>query len=579
MEQDVWVYKRPGLVPNTSVTAGAGLGAFNWLGDIYIIVGAVLYRNGVSVYSSMDTTGGVYTYSISLGATPAMLLQNGVKAYSYTVAGGVVAIPITTTVTLTGTTSTGSAVIAMASTAGLFVNASVTGNYIPVGATIISINPNVSVTISSPATVKLPVVYSATSSGGATPITLTAMSPATATSTIVAGFPVYYCDASGNILSSVFTTVNAVLSASSITVNFSGGGSLAAGSLFVKIDQPTSTTQSLTFVNPGTQTAGFVKGSAYLDGTTYMLTPTSYVDGSAFNDLTQWPALNSIAAMSEPDAGVFISKQLTYIVAFKSYSVEMFYDAGALVGSPLASAPSLKVNIGCRHAGSVQLAAGSLCWIGQTREGSVQVMMMDGLKAIPISTPSIEKLLQNADYTVVYSWVARIGGHRFYGVTLKNSNLTLVYDLATKYWAQWTDPNGNYFPIVASTNNSSQQSLLLHETNGKLYQLSITTFVDDGQLFAVDIYTPNWDGGVRKKKVLTLLDFCGDQVPGSQLMVRCSDDDYQTWTNFRVVDMSIPRPFLSNCGTFRRRAYHIRHYEQSPMRLNALEMQVDVGEL
>ncbi len=94
-----------------------------------------------------------------------------------------------------------------------------------------------------------------------------------------------------------------------------------------------------------------------------------------------------------------------------------------------------------------------------------------------------------------------------------------------------------------------------------------------------DIYTPNFDANVRRNKQLSAMEFIGDQTPGSILEVSNSDDDYQTWSNFRLVDLSYKRPRLINCGTFRRRAYNFRHRSNTPLRLQAVELQYDLGTL
>lgn len=46
-QDETWVFKRPGVVPYQSFGSSVGGGIFNWLGDIYAIVGAGLYKNGV----------------------------------------------------------------------------------------------------------------------------------------------------------------------------------------------------------------------------------------------------------------------------------------------------------------------------------------------------------------------------------------------------------------------------------------------------------------------------------------------------------------------------------------------------
>lgn len=422
-QEEIWVYKRPGLSSYTSASAAAAGGVYNWKGNIYAIWGATLYKDNVAVTGTVDSTGGVYTFSSCLGATQKLFFQNGVKAYTYDPANGIVQV--------------------------------------------------------------------------------------------------------------------------------------------TDVDYPATT----------------VKGQAYLDGTTYVMDSTANIYGSGINDPQSWDPLNKLVAQIEPDGGVFTMKQLVYVVAFKQWSVEIFYDAGNATGSPLGTVQGAKVNVGCRSAESVKELEGTIFWVAQARGGSPSVWMMENLKAQQISTPAIEKLLQQADYTTVYSWTARSAGHKFYVVTLVGSNLTLVFDLTSRRWYQWTDASGNYLPIVSSTFTPDDQPILQHASNGKIYRFDIAYANDDGSLIVWDLYTPNWDGGTRKIKYLHSMDLISDQTSGSILQVRNTDDDYQTYTNFRTVDLGNKRPRLTQCGSFRRRAYHFRHACNTPLRIQAIEMQVEAGTL
>ena len=80
-------------------------------------------------------------------------------------------------------------------------------------------------------------------------------------------------------------------------------------------------------------------------------------------------------------------------------------------------------------------------------------------------------------------------------------------------------------------------------------------------------------------KYLHSMDFVADQTAGSTLMVRKTDDDYQTWSNPRMVDLGTHRPRLISNGSFRRRAYHFRHACNTALRIKAVELQLDIGTL
>ena len=410
------LYSRPGYIAYTQPSGGAatGRGTYNWMNDVYSIFGSTLYKNTTSI-GTVGTSGGVYRFTSSSGATPRLVLGDGVDAYTYD-----------------GTT------------------------------------------------------FAAISDGD---------------------FP-----------------------------------------------------------------ATFYKGWAYLDKTVYVMTSPNKIYGSDLDNPTSWDPLNLINAQVESDTGIGLDKQLVYVVAFKQWTTEVFYDAQNATGSPLGTVQGAKVNYGCANIDTVQDIDGILYWVCTNRNSSPQVLAMENLKPLIISTSPIERLLDEVDLTNCASWTFKEWGHWFYVVTFINSNLTLVYDIKEKRWAQWTDTDGNYFPIVASTFNSSGQHVMQHQSNGRLYIIDPEYATDNGDLFTTDIYTPNFDGGTRRRKQLNFMWFVGDRKAGSVLQVRHSDDDYQSWSNFRSVNMNTQRPFLDRCGTFERRAYNLRHRCNARLRMEAIEL-------
>lgn len=331
------------------------------------------------------------------------------------------------------------------------------------------------------------------------------------------------------------------------------------------------------------------KGIAYLDGYTFVLqhffgtaiTP-AVIWGSKVNSVDQagdWDPLDFITAQMTADSGVYLAKQLVYVVCLKQWSTEFFFDAGNATGSPLGPAMNLRLSYGCASQDSVQSINDVLFWVSTNLEASNQVVMVDKAQLSIISTPEIDRLLRDIDLTTVYSWHIKIDGHTFYVVTFKNSNLTLAYDVNQNRWEQWTDTNGNYIPIVCSTRNTAGKTILQHETNGALYYGSTDYADDDGQMFPITVVTPRWDGGTSRNKNLSMMNFVADVVPGSLMSVQVSDDDYQTWSQPRIVDLGEVYPTLTQCGTFRRRAWKLIVAHNLPWRLDASELQFDVGSL
>lgn len=331
---------------------------------------------------------------------------------------------------------------------------------------------------------------------------------------------------------------------------------------------------------PGTT----VPGWGNLDATEYVAT-TSTVRGSDLNAPQLWDPLNTITPQIEADIIVALAKQLSNIIALKQWSTEVFYDAGNATGSPLGRVQGSKADYGCIGAGTLQDAGGALFWVGTYAKGDQgnnvgRPVKMDNLKVDSIETPSVSRLLEGAVFTDAYSFAIGVNGHLFWVITMPTTNLTLAYDIGENMWSQWTDASGNYFPFVSATPTPSAQTVLLqHESSGEVMTCSMSYVNDNGSMFQKDVITPNFDGGLKWLKQLQRLEPVGDQVPGSIIQIRHNDDDYEDgkWSNWRTVDMGTRRPYLQDCGSFVRRAYHLRQKSNASFFLEGLEMTINMG--
>lgn len=437
-EDGLHIYRRPGMLEwgNPSATTGAGMGVYWWNGAVYSIFAGTLYKNLSSVATGLDTTGGVYSFSSLMGATPKLVMQNGVQGYAY-------------------------------------------DDTHLLSANLHSIN---------------------------------------------ASYPQYTC-----------------------------------------------------------------KGLCYLDGAMYVMqhffgtniTPAT-IWGSVLNSVDQpgdWNPLDFITAQMEPDSGVYLAKQQVYCIALKQWTTEFFFDAGNPTGSPLQFYPSLKQGFGCATQDSVQSIKDILVWVSTTRGASYQVVWMVDSRISIVSTPSVDRLLNQIDISLVYSWQIECNGHSFYVVTFKNANLTLAFDLTTRGWQQWTDQNGNYVPIISSTRDSNGNHILQHETNGILYYGGPNYLTDNTSLIPITVVTPNFDANISNRKHCGKMSVGADQVPGAIMTVEVSDDDYQTWSQPRQVDLSLNLPNLIHCGTFRKRAYRFKINNALPFRLKAVDLWIESGEI
>jgi hypothetical protein len=333
--------------------------------------------------------------------------------------------------------------------------------------------------------------------------------------------------------------------------------------------------------NDGPPPQGLVPGQVYLDGTMYVcVAETATVMGSDLNTLNTWPVDNALAADIEPEPAVAIYKQMVYVVVFKQYSVEFFYDAGNTEASPLAWVPGQKLNMGCMDARTIGQISGVLVWVSRIREGGASIVMMDQLTPVTISTAPIERILQQVDFTTnsIYGFCCKMEGHMLYVLTIVEMNITIVYDITEKLWYEWQDINGNYWNMAFST-GLLNHTYIQGEFTGKIYQLDNTSALDDGLTIVSNVWTPVFDGGTRRKKMISYMRFVGDNLDRACLRVRVTDDDYRTWSDFREVPMG-RTPILPRCGTFRRRAWHIQHNMPIPGRfLTAIEPEMELCDL
>ena len=350
----------------------------------------------------------------------------------------------------------------------------------------------------------------------------------------------------------------------------------------------------------------YASGWAYLDGTLYIMDSQGQIFGSNLQDITNWNPLNVINANVTPDLGIALASNLTYVLAFKQYSTNVFYDAGNATGSPLSPVPDALIPYGCVEGTTVREIDGNCLWLAMGPNKVPQVAQLSNLSFTIVSTPPVDRfLLENSDSHVpglgLNAWrssVLKMAGRRFYLLSSLGAKVTLAYDIDAKLWHVWQDAQGNVFPTISDSATGFTGSTILiaqqvNAFNGLYYRIqpdydaSVDAIVGNGggnftnAAPAVDIYTPSFDGGTRRRKTLNFMFFNGDKTVGSILKSRWNEDDYQTdkWSNFRTIDLSAKTPMLPSNGTFRRRAYHFRHQCPTPLRISTVDLQLDLGTL
>lgn len=325
-----------------------------------------------------------------------------------------------------------------------------------------------------------------------------------------------------------------------------------------------------------------VPGLVYLDGYVFAMDSKGTIWQSDNENPNIWGPLNYTSAVSEADKGKAIARHLNYIIAFKEWTADFFYDAGNAAGSVLSINQSAHIEIGCADGNSIQNPEQTLIWMGTVVEGSRSIFMLDGLSPLKVSNKAVETFLNASDLSGTYSWLYKIAGHTFYGLVLTDQNVTLVYDLNEKEWHYWTTSTDfiggdeHYFEcsFVTQFPFNSGNFYVLDAINGLVFTLSPNNYVDPFGPIRMRIVTDRMDFDTYAFKTGSGLTLFGDNI-NDVLNVRHTEDDYTNWSQYRQIQLNLQKPCLYQLGRFRRRAYEILYQGKNPFRLEKVEFNLN----
>ena len=378
---------------------------------------------------------------------------------------------------------------------------------------------------------------------------------------------------------------------------------ISGNTLTVSVNNSGTVSGTLTFTNQGTGFSAsttltnipagpYVPGCVFLDGYVFLgIAATNRIYNSNLGDPINWNALNYVTFEQSNDQLVAIAKHINYLVAFGQKSTQFFYDAANATGSPLALANSYTSEIGCASGDSIVSTSNTVLWISTSSAYGRSVSMMEGVVAKRISTDYIDRHLLASNLTNVKAFAYTHSGHTLYILTLTDIGQTLVYDLTIGEWYSWTQ-FATQTDAEASSGTTSEyyfrpgfHAILngvpycLDSYNSKLYQLSSTTYQDDSQPMYCRTVTDLADNGTTKRKFYGRLELIGDKVAGGTMFVSHTGNDYKDYSYSRAVNLNADRAQVYQCGADRRRAWQFLSTSNVPLRLEAAEIDFDIGEM
>jgi hypothetical protein len=320
----------------------------------------------------------------------------------------------------------------------------------------------------------------------------------------------------------------------------------------------------------------------YLDGYLFLIQANSQ---TIYNSDAGRPASwadnfpNFIDAEQFADDLSALSRQSNYLIASGGYSTEYFYDAANASGSPLQRNDSIATKIGIAAPYAIYQQEKFICFIGQAANGGRAVWILEGFTPKKISHEYIDRVLDlEPSLNTIFGYGFRYKGHNFYLFNLPYSSITFVFDIEEKMWHEWSFYNAGHgvFPFNFAVDVGDGLIRLQHNTNGKIYKLNPSVYQDYANPIVGEIITNKIDFDSDKRKFYRKAVVIGDQESSGDISLRWSDDDYTTWSNYRDMP-NTERPYTTQLGSGRRRAFNIKHDDNTPSRLEALELIVDMG--
>ena len=324
--------------------------------------------------------------------------------------------------------------------------------------------------------------------------------------------------------------------------------------------------------------APHIPSPCFLDGYVFLAAEgTSDIYNSYTTMPWSWNASEFIGADSFSGPIVALARYNNYLAAYGENNMELFYDAANQTGSPLKRHDSFILQTGTHSPDAIVQSEMMMLWLGTSDLGGKTVWLLDGFDPKDIGNVHINRLLTaetNPEQITGYGF--RIDGHLFFLLNLPTANKTLLIDIGTTLWYEWSF-NGGMFPFKSYT--EKDQGILLQYTDGTIYTLSKENYVDTVNDIVYNIYytiiTNKIDFDNRYRKFIYSLDIIGD-LNNSNILLQWSDDDYQTWNTGYTISLA-SRPRLARCGSTRRRAFKLTHTDSTPCRLESLETVFTLG--
>jgi hypothetical protein len=383
-----------------------------------------------------------------------------------------------------------------------------------------------------------------------------------------------------------------------------------------------STSDAVTQVTDADFPTELADGVVTLNGITYVLDPDGYIYASATEDGSDWNALDVLNAERSPDGGIFIGLHHDNIVVGGPRTIEFFSDTGNPVGSPLTRRNDVFYNVGMISGESICQVGDTIFFLGTEAKGSLALYKLENYQLTKISAYGANAYLTNLIYRNadgVYLTPIQAQGKTYVLINaynVDNSSYEDVYytfaldaDTGMLYWftsdlpgvgvtnglqiTDWTLRTGNSAALgrgITSTGTiiSISDTLVAYDSDASLY-IDTDYWVDDytegdGETPAVNMpvkirlgFTDHGTGIYKHPRSLEVL--CEHPNTSVNLLISWSKTDSRdaSFGTQRVLPLR-RKSRIKRTGRYQRISYDIEYNDAEPLRLEALESFVALGE-
>ena len=331
---------------------------------------------------------------------------------------------------------------------------------------------------------------------------------------------------------------------------------------------------------------------AHLDGYMFVMTEGGRVYNSDLNSLSSWTATSFITASSFGDKGAGCVRYKNLVVGFGDYSTEFFYNAGNSTGSVLKRVADATIPIGAmRQSVSfppvMRVVGDSVYWIGQRADSFARgVYRLKGMQAEKISNTAIDRMIANGKIVAIIGSLTLLGMTHVVFMTASTVRRA-CYCIDTGFWwfVEIGGASGSSLQIAAAIgavdSAFNKSYVTIDSNNAKVYTFNPNSPVweDNAIAYSLTVQTDPIDLGTRRMKFWQAVSVIGDkEASASAVGVAFSDSDDGSFATARDVNLNTPAANrLTRLGASRRRSWKLTHSAATPCRLEAIEIEYEVG--